>query len=71
MSFDEILYDFPVITFDADFYDISLIKGYPPKIVWLRTANLTTAEIADRIIFHLPSILSFIDESDISCLEVY
>ena len=34
--------EFTIITFDTDFYDISLIKGTPPKIVWLRIGNTST-----------------------------
>ena len=41
--------DFVIVTFDADFYDISLIYGCPPKIVWLRTGNLTTNLLADLL----------------------
>jgi predicted nuclease of predicted toxin-antitoxin system len=41
--------NFVVVTFDADFYDIGLINGCPPKIVWLRTGNLTTNQIANSL----------------------
>ena len=27
--------DFVIVTFDADFYDISILNGHPPKIIWL------------------------------------
>ena len=62
--------DFTVVTFDADFFDISVLKGFPPKIVWLRTGNLTTSEIAECIILNYSDIISFIDNSDQSCLEI-
>ncbi len=38
--------NYSIVPFDSDFYDISLIKGHPPKIIWIRTENLTTDEIA-------------------------
>ena len=41
--------DYIIVTFDADFYDISLTGGCPPKIIWLRTGNLTTNQIADLL----------------------
>lgn len=31
-----------IVTFDADFADLSTILGHPPKIIWLRTVNMTT-----------------------------
>lgn len=27
---------FLIVTFDEDFYELQLLKGAPPKIVWLR-----------------------------------
>ena len=38
--------NFCIVTFDADFVDIATIKGHPPKIIWLRTGNMTTENIA-------------------------
>ena len=31
------IHDFIILTFDADFYDFSVVWGHPPKIIWLRT----------------------------------
>ena len=61
---------FTIVTFDADFYDISLIKGHPPKIVWLRTGNSTTAGIVKCIFTHQFNISIFIDDPEQSCLEI-
>jgi predicted nuclease of predicted toxin-antitoxin system len=41
--------NYVIVTFDADFYDIGLINGCPPKIVWLRTGNLTTNQLSDLL----------------------
>ena len=62
---------FTVVTFDADFFDIATYSGFPPKIIWLRTGNLTTAEIAERIILNSSVIASFIDNPEQSCLEIF
>ena len=61
---------FTIVTFDADFFDMSLLFGSPPKIVWLRTGNLTTSQIADCIIANKSNILSMIDSQQ-SCMEIY
>lgn len=34
--------EYIIVTFDADFYDFSLVWGHPPKIIWIRTSNQTT-----------------------------
>jgi predicted nuclease of predicted toxin-antitoxin system len=31
--------EFVIVTFDMDFYDLSVIWGNPPKIIWIRTFN--------------------------------
>ena len=32
-------HNYTIVTFDSDFYDLSVIKGTPPKIIWLRILN--------------------------------
>ncbi|HRK27225.1 MAG TPA: DUF5615 family PIN-like protein [Chitinophagales bacterium] len=38
--------DYCVVTFDSDFFDFSNIYGWPPKVIWLRTGNRRTVELA-------------------------
>ncbi|MDR2206451.1 MAG: DUF5615 family PIN-like protein [Flavobacteriaceae bacterium] len=59
-----------IVTFDADFFDMLVLKGFPPKIVWLRTGNLTTSEIAECIIHNQMNISAFIENHDQGCLEI-
>jgi predicted nuclease of predicted toxin-antitoxin system len=61
---------YTIVTFDADFFDLSTLKGFPPKIVWLRTGNMTTSEIVENIILNYANINSFIDNSEQGCLEI-
>ena len=63
--------DFTIVTFDSDFSDIATLRGFPPKIVWLRAGNLTTAEIAERIILNTSKITSFINYPEQFCLEIF
>lgn len=65
--------DFVIVTFDSDFYDISIINGHPPKIIWIRTGNLTTNEIAQLMIQNQESINSFLNNPEfrnIACMEL-
>ncbi len=36
---------FLIVTKDADFSDICTLKGFPPKIIWIRRGNCKTANI--------------------------
>lgn len=63
---------YSIVTFDADFYDISLINGHPPKIIWIRTGNLTTDDLAKLMIQKKALIKKFLfdeDQKDLSCIE--
>jgi predicted nuclease of predicted toxin-antitoxin system len=37
--------EFIIVTKDADFSDMSLVSGFPPKIVWIRRGNCSTRDI--------------------------
>lgn len=65
--------EYSIVTFDSDFYDISLINGHPPKIIWLRTGNITTEQIVELFKKHQYSIENFLtgkESEDLSCMEI-
>ena len=65
--------NFVIVTFDADFFDIGIINGCPPKIIWLRTGNLTTNQIVDLLRKRLNQITDFCSLSEMknkACLEI-
>lgn len=65
--------NFCIVTFDADFVDIATIKGHPPKIIWLRTGNMTTENIAQILMEKKQLIDLFLEgeeNKDIACLEI-
>ena len=39
------IHGFAIVTKDADYDSLGVIKGHPPKIVWLLLGNCTTAEV--------------------------
>jgi predicted nuclease of predicted toxin-antitoxin system len=66
-------HEYIIVTFDSDFYDISLINGIPPKIIWLRTGNLITNNIADLLKANKDTIDEFINNPEQvkqTCLEI-
>ncbi|HLP50621.1 MAG TPA: DUF5615 family PIN-like protein [Chitinophagales bacterium] len=66
--------DFCVVTFDEDFYNIQLIKGFPPKIVWFKTGNLSNQKVADFLIAHKEMINAFLTDAaykDEGCMELF
>lgn len=61
---------FVLVTFDSDFYDLSLAYGHPPKIIWLKTGNMTTSSVIKILREKVDQIQSFINENELSCLEI-
>jgi predicted nuclease of predicted toxin-antitoxin system len=35
-----------IVTQDSDFHDLTILYGHPPKIIWIRTGNLSTIQLA-------------------------
>lgn len=59
---------FAIVSKDSDFQERSVLLGPPPKIIWLRTTNCTSAEIESLLRTALPTIKRFIEEDSESCL---
>lgn len=38
---------FTLVTKDADFADIALVYGFPPRVIWLQLGNCTTSRIVE------------------------
>jgi predicted nuclease of predicted toxin-antitoxin system len=63
--------DFTILTFDEDFYDLQLIKGFPPKIIWLRVGNMSNLNLLNKIISKKSEIEAFEINSEVGILEIY
>lgn len=59
-----------IITKDSDFYDRLTLKGYPPKLIWVRTGNVSTDFLIQLFQAKQASIKAFLENSDIGYLEV-
>jgi predicted nuclease of predicted toxin-antitoxin system len=51
--------EFTLVTKDSDFDDLSLLRGFPPKVIWLRIGNCTTQQIEQVLRLHHPVIVDF------------
>ena len=62
---------FIVVTLDADYYDLSLLRGHPPKLVWLRCGNSTVAGVERLLRANLQRIEMFVADETAGCLEIF
>ena len=65
--------DYTIVTFDADFFEINLLKGQPPKILWVRAGNTSTNNLVKLLEENFELINEFISNEtykEIGCLEI-
>jgi predicted nuclease of predicted toxin-antitoxin system len=48
-----------VVTRDSDFCDLCELRGFPPKVIWIRIGNCSTREIERLLREHHPIIVAF------------
>lgn len=62
---------YSILTFDEDFFELQTLFSYPPKIIWLRTGNVRTNEIAVLLIKLKNEISEFLENDDFGIYEIY
>jgi predicted nuclease of predicted toxin-antitoxin system len=74
---DDRIYDFAakngfaIVTFDEDFNDLQLLRGHPPKIIWLRFGNSSNLKVISKLLDNREVISSFLSNPDSGILEIY
>jgi predicted nuclease of predicted toxin-antitoxin system len=41
--------NYTIVTRDSDYNDLSLVRGFPPKVIWIRRGNCSTREIENML----------------------
>jgi predicted nuclease of predicted toxin-antitoxin system len=55
---------------DSDMHQRSFLRGFPPKIVWVRLGNCSTADVEDLLRRHFVAIESFVADDYASFLSL-
>ena len=63
--------EYTIVTQDSDFNDLYLIRGYPPKIIWLKTGNIKTDELVKILQENYDNIKDFVENRDLGCFEIF
>ena len=61
---------YTIVTKDADFNAMSLLRGFPPKVVWLRLGNCTTTDVERVLRSGHAQILAFVANDSAGILEL-
>lgn len=59
-----------LVSKDSDFNELLVSKGFPPKLIWIRLGNCTTAEIASLLQTHHETIMEFMRDESAGLLEL-
>lgn len=59
---------FAIVTKDDDFNELSVVRGSPPKVVWLRTGNCSTTRVESILREHAADLASFAENQEVDTL---
>lgn len=61
---------FVIVTRDADFEELSLVWGQPPKVIWLKTRNQSRSTTLRILLDTRPMIEEALLNHGLACVEV-
>ncbi len=61
---------FAIVTKDSDFSELSVLRGSPPKVIWLRIGNCTTVRAGFLLRDAFPRIQAFLNAVEENCLVI-
>ena len=61
---------FAIVTKDADFNNLSVVRGNPPKVVWLLVGNCTTGQVEALLRTRIAEIEAFEKDDSLGTLAL-
>lgn len=61
--------NYAIVSFDSDFCDLNIMRGFPPKIIWIRTGNTTTKNL-EIILKNKHELIKTFMKENFGCLEI-
>jgi predicted nuclease of predicted toxin-antitoxin system len=62
--------DYIIVTKDSDFNDVSVLRGFPPKVIWLHLGNCTTNDVERVLRDSYETIEAFATDPTLGVLEL-
>ncbi|HEY9296492.1 MAG TPA: DUF5615 family PIN-like protein, partial [Phormidium sp.] len=60
-----------IVTKDADFNEIVILRGFPPKIIWIRRGNCSTGDIETILRTNFLDIQNFNQDPNLGIFTLY
>ncbi len=61
---------FVLVTKDEDFHRLSVLRGPPPKVIWVRLGNCATADVARLLRRRREEVAAFVVHGDAAFLAL-
>ena len=61
---------FIITTKDADFYEMNLLYGPPPQVIWLKMGNQSKAATIKTLQIHAEAIEHALLKDNLGCIEI-
>ena len=62
--------DYIIVTKDSDFNDMSVLRGFPPKVIWLQLGNCTTRDLETVLRRHHTAVYDFASDPTAGVLVI-
>ena len=59
-----------LVTKDEDFHRLSVLRGPPPKVIWVRLGNCVTEDVEHLLRARLPEVLAFLADPEAAFLAL-
>jgi predicted nuclease of predicted toxin-antitoxin system len=64
-------HEYLIVTKAVDFSELSLMKGFPPKVIWIRRGNCSTHDIETILQEKFSSIKAMNEDEGIGIIELF
>jgi predicted nuclease of predicted toxin-antitoxin system len=55
-------HDFTIVSKDIDMMELCVLRGAPPKLIWLRVENCSTSVVEEVLMRNWPSVAALADD---------
>jgi len=63
--------NFIIVTKDSDFEELSIIRGTPPQIIWIKVGNSNNKIISNILASNKNEIERLLLDTGVNCVELY
>lgn len=61
---------FAIVTKDVDFLELQLVRGFPPKLVWVNCGNVSNEEVEHKLVGSAEAIHAMLAAADVGVVEI-